>query len=126
MTNSKTIAGLAGPTLIAVAISEAINLPIWANNIAPVTYLNGALLFVAGLAIVRAHNRWTRSWPVVVTLVGWFAVFGGLFRMFAPELAQRGAQNISVVFAVQIGLLAIGIVLTFNGYRRVGQKAVGS
>ncbi len=126
MTSSKRMAGLIGPTLVAITTSEMMHPHIWDAMIAPVTYQAGALVFVAGLAIVRVHNRWTRSWTVLVTLVGWLAVFGGLFRMFAPELAQRSAQNISAVFAVQIGLLAIGIVLTFNGYRRVGQKAVGS
>src|ERR1039458_1260312 len=61
----------------------------WQNVFwSPVTYLVGILLFVAGLAIVRAHNRWIRGWPVLVTLVGWAAIFGGLFRMLAPE-AQR-------------------------------------
>jgi hypothetical protein len=64
MTNSKQIAGLIGPTLIVLTISEAMNLHIWANNIAPVTYLNGLLLFVAGLSIVRVHNHWTIRWPV--------------------------------------------------------------
>ncbi len=44
MTNSKQIAGLIGPTIIGIAltISEAMNLQIWANNIAPVTYLISA------------------------------------------------------------------------------------
>lgn len=44
---------------MALTISEALNLHIWRVNIVPVTYLNGLLLFVAGLSIVRAHNRWT-------------------------------------------------------------------
>ena len=59
MTNSKQLAGLFGPTLMALTISEALNLHIWRVNIVPVTYLNGLILFVAGLSIVRAHNRWT-------------------------------------------------------------------
>lgn len=116
MANSKLIAGLIGPTLIALSISEALNLHIWATNIAPVTYLNGLLLFVAGLAIVRVHNRWTRSWPVIVTLVGWVVMLGGLFRMFAPE-AQQGGENIPT-YAVIVVIFAIGIFLTFKAYGR--------
>ena len=56
------------------------------SNPAPVVliYLNGTLLFVAGLSIVRAHNQWKADWPVLVTLMGWFAIVGGLFRMFDP------------------------------------------
>ena len=32
------------------------------------------ILFLAGLAIVQVHNRWTVSWPVMATLSGWFAI----------------------------------------------------
>jgi len=121
MTNSKQIAGLIGPTLVALTISEALNLHIWATNIPPVTYLNGLLSFVAGLAIVRAHNRWTRSWPVMVTLAGWCVILLGLYRMFAPE-AQQGGENIPT-YAVIVVIFAIGIVLTFKAYSRGDSQA---
>jgi hypothetical protein len=76
--------------MMAVAASEAINLHIWATNIAAVTYLNGTLLFVTGLSIIRIHNRWSAGWPVMITLVGWAALISGLFRMFAPSAQQAG------------------------------------
>jgi hypothetical protein len=57
MTNSKQIAGLIGPTLIALGVTETVNLHISATNITPVIYLNGTILFVVGLAIVRARNQ---------------------------------------------------------------------
>ncbi len=123
MTNSKQIAGLLGPTLIALAITEWMNLPIWANTPAPVVYLSGTLLFVAGLSIVRVHNRWTGGWPVLVTLMGWLAILGGLIRMIAPVSAQQQTeQNTTAVYALLIVLLAIGIYLTFNAYGREESK----
>jgi hypothetical protein len=84
MENSKHIAGLLGPSIIAVTISEALNAHIWVTNIAPAIHFNGAVLFIVGLTIVCAHNHWIRSWTVIVTLVGWFVMLLGLFRMFAP------------------------------------------
>lgn len=114
MTSSKHLAGLIGPTIIVLSLSEAMNLHIWANNIAPVTYLNGTLLFVAGLSIVRAHNRWTFGWPVMVTLAGWCAILGGLFRMFAPE-AQQAGQNSATYTALAL-LFAYGTFLTFKAF----------
>lgn len=115
MTDSKNIAGLLGPTMIAIGTSEALNFRIYATNIAPLISLNGGLLFVAGLAIVRVHNRWTRGWPVIVTLVGWVAILGGLFRMFAPKVQQAG-QNAptTIITASLVG--AIGLFLTFKAY----------
>jgi hypothetical protein len=116
MTNSKHIAQLIGPTLVAITLSEALNLRIWATDIAPVTYLNGCILFVVGLSIVRAHNLWRLAWPVLVTLIGWGAVVGGLFRMFAPR-AHQGGQN-PATYAVITLLLAIGVFLSIKGYGR--------
>lgn len=116
MTNSRRIAGLIGPAIVAIVLSEAINLHIWVENSPPVTYLNGTLLFIGGLSIVRAHNLWTVRWPVMVTLAGWVAILGGLFRMFAPEAKQAGQNNFTYVMLAL--LLAFGMALTFQGYRR--------
>ena len=107
MTDSRRIAGLLGPTLIALAASEALNPHIWVNVPPAQTYLAGTLWFVAGLSIVRAHNRWTVGWPTLVTLMGWFVMLGGLFRMFSPEFAQHNVPNLSVLLAMQIVLLTI-------------------
>jgi hypothetical protein len=114
MTNSKNIAQLIGPTLIALTLSEALNLQIWTINIAPVTYLNGFVVFVAGLSIIRVHNRWTRAWPVMVTLIGWGCILGGLVRMFTPQ-AQLGGKNVATYALITI-LFVIGVYLTFKGY----------
>ncbi|MDD2657908.1 MAG: hypothetical protein PHD04_04640 [Candidatus Pacebacteria bacterium] len=116
MTNSKQLAALIGPTVMVLTASEAINLRIWEVNIAPVTYLNGTILFVVGLAIILVHNCWMRSWPVLVTLTGWFALLLGLFRMFAPQ-AQQAGQNFAA-YAVLGTLFAMGVFLTFKGYSR--------
>lgn len=119
MTNSKKLAGLIGPSIIAITASELINLHIWAINKPTVTYLNGVLLFIAGLAIVRVHNDWQRNWPIVVTLTGWFAIVGGLYRMFFPE-AQQLTENIST-YIIIIVLAIIGIFLTFKAYSNSNQ-----
>jgi hypothetical protein len=104
-----------------LAISETMNFHIWATNLAPVTYLSSTVLFVAGPSIVRAHNHWTRGWPVLVTLAGWVAILGGLFRMFAPEARQVPAN--AATYVGMMVLLAIGVFLTFQAYRREGGKA---
>jgi uncharacterized membrane protein len=78
---------------------------------------------VAGLSIVRAHNFWTSGWLVLVTLMGWLAMLGGLFRMVAPEFAQQQTeQHTTALYALLIVLLAIGIFLTFKAYGREDSK----
>ncbi len=121
MPDSRRIAGLLGPVMIALITSEneIVNPHLYDRQIPPVVYLSGTLLFIAGLSIIRAHNHWTAGWPVVVTLAGWFAAVLGLFRMFKPELYQQGAQaNTTALLVGESVLLAIGAFLTFKGYSK--------
>lgn len=120
MSSSKRIAGLVGPTLIAVNISETLNLDVWTAKNPGLTYLNGTLLFVGGLAVVRAHNVWVRAWPVLLTLVGWLAMAAGLFRMFDPNAPQGGED--APTYAVIAAIFAVGVVLTIQAYRPCGPK----
>ena len=79
-----------------------------------------AAMFAGGLAVVRAHNRWTRDWTVLVTLTGWFFLLLGLFRMFAAGQYQRASAGTSstVFMALEGALLVIALVITYHGYRR--------
>jgi hypothetical protein len=119
--SSKRIAGLVGPSIVAMVASEfpLVQPHLYDSQIPPVVYLSGVLMFVAGLAIVRAHNRWTPDWTVLITLSGWFALGLGLVRMFAAGRYQRSTSTTSAtVFMVMEGLLlVIGLVLTFHAYR---------
>ena len=118
MTTSTQFARLIGPFLIALTLSEAVTSHIWRAVPATQVYLAGTLWLLAGLSIVRGHNRWSAGWPVVVTLVGWFAILGGLFRMFAPEFASQHVPDATALLALQLVLLVVGVLLSFKGYPR--------
>jgi len=114
MTRSKQLAELIGPTLIALGATEALNMRMFDEQIAPVVYLNGTILFVVGLALVRAHNRWAWQWPTLVTITGWVLLLGGLYRMVAPEAPQAQAGVAS--YGMFAALVVIGLFLTYKGY----------
>lgn len=119
MADSRRLAGLLGPTIIALIASENefVNPHLYDRQIPPVVYLSGTLLFVAGLSVVRAHNQWTGRWPVLITLTGWFALLLGLFRMFAPGLYEQGAQGQGTALLwFEAVLLGLGIFLSYKAY----------
>ena len=125
MTTSKMIAGLIGPTLVAIGAAILFNLSIFPAMIEQATrdpglvFLTGILLFVVGLAIVRAHNNRAGGWPLMLTVLGWLAILGGLIRMFFP--ARLGAIAASLgqgIIAVAVIMLVIGAFLSFKAYSR--------
>jgi len=126
MATSRQIAGLAGPAIVAMIASEfpLVQPHLYDAQIPPVVYLSGVLMFVAGLAIVRAHNRWERNWTVLVTLTGWFAGSLGLVRMFSAGAYQRASAGVpSTVFvALEAGLFVCGLIMTVMAYGRWSER----
>ena len=122
MTNSKFIGGILGPTLIVMVASEfpLIQPHLYDEQIPPVVYLSGVLMFVAGLAIVHSHNVWQRDWTLLITLCGWFLLALGLFRMFAASFYRLASGNTSSLFfmIVEGTLFTIGSLITWGAYTR--------
>jgi len=120
VSNSKRIAGLVGPTLLAMLVSEfpLVQPHLYDAQIPPVVYLSGTLMFLGGLAVVRAHNHWARDWTVLVTLTGWFFLALGLFRMFAAgQYQQSSARTGATAFMILEGCLAVpALIMTFKAY----------
>lgn len=114
MINSRQLAQLVGPALSAMTLAEMINLSIWESTIPSVVFLNGAILFVAGISIVRVHNFWISSWTILLTLIGWLTLSLGLLRMFFPSVNRIG-ESISA-YSLLIILFLVGLFLSWKGY----------
>jgi uncharacterized membrane protein len=114
MINSRQLAQIIGPVLSVMTLSEMINLSVWEINIPAVTFLNGVLLFIAGMSIIRVHNFWVRNWTILITLIGWITIMLGLARMFFPTAKQAG-ENLSTYFLLSV-LVVIGLFLVVKGY----------
>ena len=128
MATSKTIAALIGPTLMASAASIFLNLEAWPAMVErgfhdpALIFVTGYPIFVAGLAIVHFHNRWTGGWPVIVTVLGWLTVVSGLSRILFPtrlaEIATRAVQPAGVMPTIAVVILLLGAFLSFKAYCR--------
>jgi hypothetical protein len=130
LSNSKQIAGILGPTIVAIIVSEfpLVQPHLYDAQIPPVVYLSGLIMFVGGLAVVRAHNVWARNWTVLVTLSGWFFLVLGLVRMFAAGQYRQASANTSVgVFMVlEVILLIVGLIITYKAYSRGDGQPAGT
>ncbi|NMA06320.1 MAG: hypothetical protein GX928_01200 [Ruminococcaceae bacterium] len=118
MDKSKSLAKIVGPTLIVMIFSEMKiwNPTLYDTQIVPLIYLNGVLLFVAGLAIVNKHNIWTFSWQTILTIVGYLGIVLGLFRMLFPQVQQGKFENNNSILVIEIILKLIGLFLTLKAY----------
>ena len=120
MANSKQLGGLVGPAIGVILLSEfpLIQPHLYDAQIPPVIYLSGVIMFVAGLAVVQAHNVWAKNWTVLITLAGWFLLLLGLLRMFAASQYQQAVQRTSsiAIIVLEVCLLVVALTITFKAY----------
>lgn len=83
-------------------------------------YLAGLFALVPGIAIVLAHNIWVFDWRLIITIFGWLAVIGGVFRLLFPQqvtaIGERMLASETYMLVAGIVVLAIGAILSFYGY----------
>ena len=126
MQTSEFLAQLIGPLLLVMGVGMAANADSYRTMAQEflasraLIYIAGLLAFVPGLAIVLVHNVWAFDWRLIITLLGWLAVIGGIFRLVAPAQVQVvGAAMLSRqgwLMGGGIAVAALGAVLTVMGY----------
>jgi len=132
MTTSKYIARLMGPVLLAMGLGmlvESETMRVLSQEFLTnrgLIYLAGIMTLLAGLAIVNAHNLWVSDWRVIITILGWLGIVGGLFRILltgqVQSLGTGLASNTAIIIVGGIVTLVLGGVLAFNGYEDLWQE----
>ncbi|KAH6680094.1 hypothetical protein F5X68DRAFT_34066 [Plectosphaerella plurivora] len=118
MPQTTFLARLLGPSLIVTVLAEFYNGDIFHEHTAPLIFLNGNVLFIAGLAVVQSHNIWRGRSAMLVTLVGWGILAVGLARMINPTGGVKVDMNGGWDTYFVTGLLClVGLLLSIKGYK---------
>jgi len=127
MSSSIFLARLMGPIMLAVGIGMLVNgvtyrkLAEEALRSPVLIYLSGLLTMTAGMAVVLTHSVWVFNWRVVITILGWLAVFGGATRIICPQATEKLGrwvlQRPAGLLVGAIVWLALGALFIFFGYK---------
>lgn len=77
------------------------------------------LAIIIGLLNILTHNIWKGDWRVIITIIGWIALFKGLALFIFPKRAIKWFDYINIKFVQLIYMLLflVGIYLLNIGYR---------
>lgn len=79
----------------------------------------GIFGLIFGLAVVVSHQKY-HGWPLLITLIGYWATLKGILIIFFPELSLQILNYFLHANTIAIGLgidFALGVILLFCGYR---------
>lgn len=86
---------------------------------AGLTYLGGFITAVIGLAIVNYHNRWTKNWTVLITILGWLALVKGILLIAFPQFVHNLSEQMLTDFGSRIfpyAALCLGLLFAYFGF----------
>jgi hypothetical protein len=131
MDRSILLAKIIGPPFLAVGLGLLLNQKTYWEMIDDVIrhstpignmliYLSGLLSMLAGLAVVNTHPSWTADWRVLITIIGWLMLVGGVVRIVLPDITLKLGSTIygspTTLLIVAIISLVLGGILSFKGY----------
>ena len=81
-------------------------------------FVVGMLPVLFGSWVVVQHNVWSMHWSLAVTLVGWFMLLVGIFRLWFVDTWVSLLQKNKDRAPVLLGFFALmfGIVLSYVGF----------
>jgi uncharacterized protein YjeT (DUF2065 family) len=129
MTPSAYIARILGPVLVIIGLGlllEGETFRAMAGEFlrsAALIYFSGLITLAVGLAILNVHHLWTPDWRSIITVFGWLALIGGIFRILAPNSVQRIGESFIAhqrwPIMGAIVTLALGGFLSVMGYQDI-------
>ena len=80
--------------------------------------LGGVIPTLLGAWIVTQHNVWTDFWPTTITLVGWFILLLGIFRLWFVETWKKLLLDNIKYLPILFALFAFigGFMLSYIGF----------
>ena len=122
------IARLAGPLFVVIGLGILLNTSFYTGMVVEavhsptLVYLSGVASLLAGVAILNAYRAWTADWRVIVTVLGWLCIVGGILRIVLPRLTVSLAPKVysgsAAMLIAGAVVLVLGGYLSFEGYRR--------
>ncbi|MFA5038301.1 MAG: hypothetical protein WC732_01325 [Candidatus Omnitrophota bacterium] len=126
MENPLLLARLIGPFIIVIGLGLILNVRLYGRiaedffKSPALVYVIGLFTFVAGLALVNAHNIWEADWTLIITIFGWITLLKGAWLVLWPHSVVRMAgfyaRNMKYAVIPWIIMLLFGIFLTIKGY----------
>lgn len=82
-------------------------------------YVTGFITVIIGLLIVTYHNRWAKSWIVLITILGWLSIVKGICLIAFPQFVHTLSERMLIDSGAKIfpyAALGLGLLFAYFGF----------
>ena len=80
------------------------------------TYLAGCFGIIFGMILVNYHNHWVSNWTVLITLIAWIMLIGGILVIVFPKSILHYKKFATGSRYWGIFMILLGIVFGYFGF----------
>ena len=80
------------------------------------TFIAGSLGIIIGIILVEYHNIWIKNWTVLITIISWFFLFGGIIVVIFPKSLSYGKGFIENPKLLGTFMIFIGLIFGCFGF----------
>ena len=80
------------------------------------TFLSGCIGIIFGMILVNYHNIWVKNWTVIITIISWIMLIGGVLVVIVPGALIYMKKLIKDNRLWGVFMLLFGLVLGYFGF----------
>lgn len=80
------------------------------------TFMTAAVAIVGGIFLVEHHNLWVKNWTVLITLISWMFLIGGIIVMIFPRFLLSYNQFLKNSRLLGSFMLVFGLIIGYFGF----------
>jgi len=82
-------------------------------------YVTGFITVIIGFLIVTYHNTWSKSWIVLITILGWLAMVKGICLIAFPQFVHMLSERMLTDSRTNIfsyAAFCLGVLFAYFGF----------
>ena len=86
------------------------------KNSVALTYIAGSVGIILGMILIEYHNIWVKNWTMLITIISWLFLIGGITIVIFPKSLSFGKNLLLNHRLIGIFMIAFGIVFGYFGF----------
>ena len=82
------------------------------------TFVAGSVGIIIGMVLIKFHNNWVTNWTVLITIISWAFLIGGLIVVIFPKSLSYFSKYYKHSHAWGIFMIIFGVIIGYFGFIR--------
>ena len=80
------------------------------------TFVAGSIGIITGIILIEYHNIWVMNWNVLITIISWLFLIGGVIVVIIPKSLSYYKVFIKNSWLLGILMIIFGMVMGYFGF----------